>query len=162
MNRRDYAAIVAGISNLASDRTQRMQATVDAFWAELGAKGVSWIGFYLCDGADEMTLGPRRDKPACSPIGMHGACGRSFRLRRGILVRDVRTLGANYVACDPRDQAELVIPLFDEGGECWGVLDADSFDVGAFDVDDLRGMEKVLLAAGLTSRELRENEIDNL
>lgn len=162
MDNRDYEALAERMRGVSGDRTQRMQAAVDAFWTELGSQGVSWIGFYLCDGGDEMTLGPRRDKPACSPIGMHGACGRSFRSRRGIVVRDVRTLGANYVACDPRDQAELVIPLFDEGGECWGVLDADSFDVGAFDVDDLRGMENVLLAAGLTSRGLREDEIDHL
>ena len=46
-------------------------------WSEFGNHcPVSWVGFYFL-GEGEMTLGPRRDKPACSPIGLHGACGRA-------------------------------------------------------------------------------------
>lgn len=156
---RDYAALAPRLESATGDRTARMQAAVDVFWDALHDKGVSWIGFYLCDDGDEMLLGPRRNKPACSPIGMHGACGRSFLQRQGLIVRDVRSLGANYVACDPRDQAELVLPLFDDQGRCWGVLDADSFDIGAFSLADARGMEQALLAARLTTRRLDDAEI---
>ncbi|MFH0981341.1 MAG: GAF domain-containing protein [Planctomycetota bacterium] len=108
-------------------------------------------GFYLHEGGDELVLGPRRDQPACSPIGLYGACGQAFRRQKPLVVRDVRDLGADYIACDPRDQSEVVIPLFDAGGRCWGVLDLDSHNVGAFDDRDVVGLTQVLRAAGLTT-----------
>ena len=132
------------------ERPERMQAVVDALWAALRGTGVSWVGFYLHEGRDELVLGPRRDKPACSPIGLHGACGQAFLQRKPLVVRDVKELGANYVACDPRDQAEVVIPLFEPDGRCWGVLDLDSHQIGAFDESDVAGLMRVLRAADLT------------
>lgn len=133
----------------------------DVLWEALAPTGVSWIGFYVGPGVsageggvagpEQMLLGPRRDKPACSPIGLHGVCGRGWRERRSIVVRDVAVLGADYVACDPRDKSEVVVPLFDDAGGCWGVLDADSFDVGSFDASDAERLERVLVACGLSS-----------
>ena len=66
------------------------------------------------------------------------------------VVDDVRTLGAQYVACDPRDQSELVVPLQTDTGECFGVLDADSFALGAFDEHDASSMHTLLRLYGLT------------
>ncbi len=128
-----------------------MQAVVEALWAGLKDAGVSWVGFYMDEGGEELVLGPRRDKPACSPIGMHGACGQAFRSRQPLVVRDVRELGANYVACDPRDQSEVVVPCFDPDGRCWGVLDLDSHEVGSFGNLDVAGLQLVLRVAGLTT-----------
>lgn len=155
------------------DRWARMGALVDALWAAFGGGtaregrgggaggGYSWVGFYLGPGermddgrvvgAEEMLLGPRRDKPACSPIGLHGACGRAWRLRTALVVPDVRALGAEYVACDPRDMAEVVLPCFDERGGCWGVLDVDSFEVGAFTRGDAEQLGALLVRAGLSA-----------
>ena len=133
----------------------------DVLWEALAPTGVSWIGFYVGPGVpageggvagpEQMLLAPRRDKPACSPIGLHGVCGRGWRERRSIVVRDVAVLGADYVACDPRDKSEVVVPLFDDAGGCWGVLDADSFDVGSFDEADAMRLERVLVGCGLSS-----------
>ena len=96
-------------------------------------------------------------------------------------MRDVRVLGANYIACDPKDQSELVIPVWDVGGgqslsvddgdsrvsgasptpnpsqreglrRCWGVFDVDSYDVGSFDVSDAEGAIAMLEVAGLGDR----------
>lgn len=141
-------------------RDERAAALIDALWNVVGTQGVSWIGIYvgpgqrLADGRvagkDEMLLGPCRNKPACSPIGLHGACGRSWRERASLVVRDVAALGANYVACDPKDRSEVVVPLFDEAGSCWGVLDADSFDLAAFDERDAHVLADLLARAGLT------------
>ena len=128
-----------------------MQSVVDAIWEVLKDTGVSWVGFYLHEGRDELVLGPRRDKPACSPIGMHGVCGQVFQQRRAIVVRDVRELGDDYIACDPRDQSEVVLPLFNADGTCWGVLDLDSLDIGSFDDTDVAGLQTVLRTAGLTT-----------
>jgi putative methionine-R-sulfoxide reductase with GAF domain len=189
-NQRDYArlheraaAAMAGGLGAAGARA-RMSAMADLIWEELAPTGVSWCGFYLdADAAerllgaelrsadDELILGPRRDKPACSPIGMHGACGQTYLAGRAKVVRDVRDLGENYVACDPRDQSEVVLPLFemvdegndgDDGGggaaprrRCYGVLDLDSFDVGAFTDHDARELQRLLETFGLTVAQVR-------
>ncbi|MFH1746485.1 MAG: GAF domain-containing protein [Planctomycetota bacterium] len=149
MYSRDYQAMAATVA-APGDRRQRMRAVVDALWDGLQDAGVSWVGFYLPQGAEEMVLGPSRNKPTCSPIGMHGICGQGFLQRQPIVVRDVRDLGENYVACDPRDRSEVVIPLLEADGTCWGVLDLDSLDMDAFDERDVTGLRAVLRAAELT------------
>ena len=143
---------------LEGDREQRMRAFTDTLWEHLSSTGVSWVGFYLHEGHDELVLGPSRNKPACSPIGMHGACGRAFLERRTLVVRDVAELGENYVACDPRDRSELVIPVFEPDGRCWGVLDLDSLDFGAFDQSDVNGLLTLLRAVELTATEVEPAE----
>ena len=134
-----------------------MRLVVDVIWDALHSSGVSWVGFYLDQPGEpeerRLLLGPSRNKPACSPIGLHGVCGQALISRRARIVRDVRDLGSNYVACDPRDQSEIVIPLLNDRGECWSVLDVDSWNVGAFDESDEAGLKSVLIAAGLMQRQ---------
>lgn len=150
---RPYAQILPLLSS-AGSREQRMQTVVDRLWEALHPTGVSWVGFYLARGPGELVLGPRRDKPACSPIGLHGVCGRALRERRPVVVRDVRTLGSDYIACDPRDRSEIALPLIEADGRCGGVLDLDSHEVESFGTADVDGLQSVLHAAGLTSARL--------
>jgi putative methionine-R-sulfoxide reductase with GAF domain len=150
---RDYASIAEHLEP-ADQRHHAMQTAANVLWNALHERGVSWCGFYL-DQPDEpedrrLVLGPHRDKPACSPIGLHGACGQALLQRRTLIVSDVAELGENYIACDPRDRSEIVIPLMNDGGRCWGVLDVDSFDIAAFDDSDDAGLRSVLRAVGLT------------
>lgn len=164
---RDYAGLVrrttrtlSSLADSGDSRDARMWAVVNDIWDALAPTGVSWVGFYLAGEAaasavtetpaGHLILGPRRDKPACSPIGLHGACGRCFLSRRPLIVRDVRELGSNYIACDPRDRSEVVIPCFERDGACWGVLDLDSHEIGAFDEWDADGLEGLLRSVGLT------------
>lgn len=147
--KRHYHELAARLALVEGTREERMQIFVDRAWEALHPTGVSWLGFYLHHGKDELILGPRRDKPACSPIGLHGACGQVFLRRKPLVVRDVAELGANYIACDPRDRSEVVLPLLDEAGNCWGVLDLDSYDVGAFTGDDVTGLTLLVRKAGL-------------
>lgn len=158
--RRDYAAVAAKVSSHGS-REERMQRVVDALWDELSDKRVSWLGFYLKNpGGDDMVLATRRDKPACSPIGLHGACGRAWKSRRPLVVTDVEKLGAGYVACDPRDRSEVVIPMMESDGvTCWGVFDADSHETGAFGETDVAGLLRVFEAAGLTAGRRQATEV---
>lgn len=159
---RIYAGLVSRAHEAPSNRAERMKLVVDLVWDAMGSRPVeseqhptgrpySWVGFYTRErDADEMILTECRDTPACSPIGLHGMCGRSCVEQRSILVDDVRTLDTGYVACDPRDQSEIVLPLFDESGRCWGVLDGDSFDLAAFGDADLAGLADLVEAVGLT------------
>jgi putative methionine-R-sulfoxide reductase with GAF domain len=149
MRSREYAGVVARVS-ATGDRESRMRAVVDGLWDALKDTGVSWVGFYVHAGGDELVLGPMRDKPACSPIGLRGACGQVFTTRRPLVVRDVKDLGESYIACDPRDRSEVVVPLLESDGTCWGVLDLDSHEAGSFSDDDVVGLLMVLRATGLT------------
>ncbi len=148
---RDYGTVVSQVKP-GSDREATMRMVVDALWEAMKDRGVSWLGFYTKPaGAEEMILGPRRDKPACSPLGLHGICGQSFTARRPIIVDDSAALSTgNYIACDPRDRAEVVIPLFEADGSCWGVLDVDSHEPGVFGQNDVVGLRRVVERVGLS------------
>ncbi len=156
MTARDYAAILHRVESdipPSADRETRMRLLVDILWDALHTAAVSWAGFYLPDPSEpqHLILGPRRDKPACSPIGLHGACGKSFLTREPLIVHDVAALGPNYIACDPKDRSELVLPCLEPDGAAWGVLDLDSYDVGAFNEHDGRELTRILHVAGLTT-----------
>lgn len=129
-----------------------MQWVVDALWEAFHTQGLSWIGFYTkTPGQDEMLLAVRRDKPACSPIGLNGMCGRAWKKARPVIVDDVSNVpGGDYIACDPLDRSELVIPLLEADGACWGVLDADSYEMRSFDEHDAAEMARLVQAVGLS------------
>ncbi|MBX3357836.1 MAG: hypothetical protein KF745_05350 [Phycisphaeraceae bacterium] len=154
---RDYSAIASQLPRAPLARDQAMPALVDALWTAYGhdtqgpGRSISWVGFYLhSPGSNEMVLGPRRDKPACSPISLAGACGRAFNNLRPLVVTDVARLGAGYIACDVRDRSELIIPCLDTRDRAWGVLDLDSYDTGAFSVADAVAIRSLLVSAGLS------------
>lgn len=154
---RDYSRVLDLLTRAgAHDDTSwpgALQRASDALWDALHTQGVSWVGFYVPDPADraQLLLAARRDKPACSPIGLHGVCGRGFVNKRPVVVRDVAVMGPNYIACDPRDQSEVVVPLMNPDGSCAGVLDVDSYDIGAFTVHDAMHLLRMLRAAGLSA-----------
>lgn len=163
MGERDYARVVAKAQPM-RDRSAGMVWVVAELWRAFGEENpakptgglVSWVGFYeIAPAMDEMLLVCREPKPACSPIGLHGMCGRGWKERTSFVVRDVRVLGDGYVACDPRDQSELVVPMIGADGACWGVLDVDSYEVGAFTERDATMMEDVCRRVGLTSASSR-------
>ena len=147
---RDYQAVVNQLRSLSTSQ----QVVVDALWDAFCDKGFCWVGFYIDQPGrpddQRLILGPCRDKPACSPIGLHGVCGQSLTSKQTRIVHDVADLGENYIACDPNDKSEIVIPCFNSDGTCWGVLDVDSQQVGAFNESDERGLLEILEVVGLS------------
>ena len=130
---------------------QRLQAVTTHYWTQHGhhqsgprrhtSPSISWCGFYLIDPDHKtMTLICREPKPACSPITLQGMCGRGWREQKTFIVPDVKVLGENYIACDPRDISELVLPIYDLESptptKCIGVFDVDSYDRNAFSQQD--------------------------
>jgi len=136
------------------DPAERLGPLCDALWDALSPRGLSWIGFYLAaaPSSNEMLLAARRNKPACSPIGLYGVCGQSHLEGAIRLVEDVALLGDGYIACDPRDRSEIVLPVY-RNGAAWGVLDADSHEVACFGPSDIEGLSRVLRAGGLLDRD---------
>jgi putative methionine-R-sulfoxide reductase with GAF domain len=165
---RDYSRL-SSLLRAGPSRDATMAAAVDILWDVLAPTSISWLGFYTKPpDREEMILGPRRDKPACSPIGLHGMCGRSLLARRPIILKDARALAGSvnpdreggahantastgYIACDPLDRAELVIPLFEENSSCWGVLDLDSHDPDVFDDRDAAELTRLMEQIGLST-----------
>lgn len=169
MTSRNYEPLLSAVRVLPDDASRNvcMQAFVEHLWRCIGGgtagegRGCSWAGFYVGPGQrtpegqlasdGEMLLAVREPKPACSPIGMHGACGRGWREGVTLVVTDVAHLAEGYVACDPKDLSELVVPCFDEDGLCWGVLDLDSFERGAFTQVDAAALDDALRLGRLTA-----------
>ena len=134
---------------------QRFQAVTTHYWTQHGhhqpgpRRHTSWCGFYLIDPDHKtMTLVCREPKPACSPITLEGMCGRGWREQKTFIVPDVKVLGENYIACDPRDISELVLPIYDLESptptKCLGVFDVDSYDGDAFTQQDAEETMKLL------------------
>ena len=140
-----YEGLLEAVHSLKSgDR----RGFVDLAWPLLHPTGVSWIGFYnLAPGGQQMILDACRNRPACSPIGLHGVCGQALLQNTVRIVEDVEALGEAYVACDPADRSEIVLPC---GGSPPGaVLDLDSTEVGSFDARDAEWLQRCLVASGL-------------
>lgn len=150
---RPYEALAERARRLSggwTGRAEAFKALTDLLWEGLGQAGVDWLGFYVPDErGTSLLLAACRPVPACSPIGLHGVCGKAFREKRPQVVPDVRALGENHIVCDPRNLSEVVVPWLDGEGHCFAVLDLDSRSLSAFREEDVRGLEAVLKAAGL-------------
>lgn len=129
----------------ALDRGRVMNHIIEVLWETFGGKTYSWVGFYLPspDGKG-LTLGPHRDKPACSPIGLHGVCGKAIETRVTQVVPDVKALGAAHIECDPKNLSEICVPVLTPDGVPFAVLDVDSEALGAFDEVDQRWLERIV------------------
>lgn len=148
---RDYQSVAMALAEVRGNRHRRMGEVCDVIWRFFKDQGVSWVGFYeKDDDADQMNLVCSRNKPACSPIELRGACGMSWRKKRPIIVNDVHSLGEHYIACDPKDKSEIVLPMFNNDGSCYGVLDLDSRDRNAFYEHDLIELRRLMESTAIS------------
>jgi L-methionine (R)-S-oxide reductase len=110
--------------------------------------GLNWAGFYLLNDGG-LVLGPFQGKVACVRIALgKGVCGTAAARRETIVVPDVHAF-PGHIACDSASNSEIVVPLLADG-RLLGVLDLDSPQVGRFDHEDARGLERLaqILVAG--------------
>lgn len=122
-----------------------MREIVDELWDTFAGSPYSWCGFYvLAPGGGELVLGAHRDKPACSPLPMHGVCGKAVKDGKTIIVPDVKALGDAHIECDPRNQSEIAVPVYDAKGKVFAVFDVDSESKNAFDEVDQRWLETIM------------------
>ncbi len=102
-----------------------------------------WTGFYLLS-EGELVVGPYQGSLACLVLEKNkGVCWAGIQRRQTVIVPDVHQF-PNHIACDSRSNSEIVVPLFDEKGEVWGVLDVDSRTFDAFTEIDREWLEKIV------------------
>ena len=103
---------------------------------------LNWAGFYLMEDG-KLVLNAFQGKPACIEIAVgKGVCGTAVAEKRTQLVPDVHAF-PGHIACDGASNSEIVVPLFDKGGEVVGVLDIDSPILARFDEYDRSGLERI-------------------
>lgn len=99
--------------------------------------GWFWVGFYLVEQErQELVLAPFQGPLACTriPYG-RGVCGQAWARGETIVVEDVNQ-HPDHIACSSLSQSEIVVPLFDSDGRCYGVLDVDDDKLAQFDDTD--------------------------
>ena len=108
----DFLAMVGTLANLSA-----------YLWWYL--EDVNWVGFYLYDG-ESLRLGPFQGEPACEEIRIgRGVCGTAAERRESIIVPDVEKF-PGHIACSSASRSELVVPIVDEDGVLFGLIDVDS------------------------------------
>ena len=101
---------------------------------------LNWAGFYLVR-RDELLLGPFQGNVACIRIAPgKGVCGAAWQQNATQRVDDVHAF-PGHIACDSASNAEIVIPLR-QNGRVIGVMDLDSPFYSRFDENDQAGLEE--------------------
>ncbi len=103
-----------------------------------------WTGFYLLQDG-KLQVGPYQGSLACIDLKQNtGVCWAGINQGKTIIVPDVHAF-PGHIACDSRSQSEIVVPLLDNSGKPWAVLDVDSSKPAAFDETDAHWLEKIVL-----------------
>ncbi len=104
-------SIAGNIGNLLSLAQQRLN--------------LFWVGLYV-PVKGGMGLSHFQGLPACTFLRSgHGVCNAAAERKQIVSVPNVDQF-PGYIACHAQVKSELVIPSFDENGECKFVLDADA------------------------------------
>ncbi|WKE66269.1 histidine kinase [Gallaecimonas kandeliae] len=143
----DLRPILGGQTDANDALLARLNAAVEAI---TGQTQVDWLGLYPAkvNPAGEKVLvkfayrgAPSRPEfpltPEFAAISNNATVGLSGK---GRLIQDVAAYlkeGGEYYTCDPKVQAELCIPLYDEAGNTIGILDAEAFSPHYFDDEKL-------------------------
>ena len=105
--------------------------------------GFFWVGFYLKK-QSHLVLGPFQGPVACTRIEPEqGVCGHAYSTRQIVLVPNVN-LFPGHIACSSASLSEIVVPIFNNDGSVFGVLDVDSNKLSDFDQTDSEGLSRVV------------------
>lgn len=130
-----------GLLTATSDKTAKMATIAAVLHHKIDY--FFWTGFYLLrDG--ELIVGPYQGPVACQVLKNDtGVCWAAINEQDPVLVPDVEKF-PGHIACDSRSKSEIVVPLRDENGDIYGVMDVDSKELGSFDGVDRVNLEKIV------------------
>lgn len=128
-------ALVGGETDLIANLANVAAVLREAF-------GFFWVGFYLVK-EGQLVLGPFQGPLACTRIDFDsGVCGHAYTTREVTIVPDVDEF-PGHIACSSASRSEIVIPMFDEAGNIFAVLDVDSDKLDDFTTVDAEGLTKM-------------------
>lgn len=108
------------------------------------AFGHLWTGFYRVVSPTLLRVGPYQGTLGCLEIAFgRGVCGTAAAEQRVVVVPDVARF-PGHIACDDRARSEIVVPVFDRGGNLIAVFDVDSARTATFDAKDGEGLQRIL------------------
>jgi L-methionine (R)-S-oxide reductase len=109
------------------------------------AFGHLWTGFYRAVQPGRLLrVGPYQGTLGCLDIEFgKGVCGTAAAEGRTIIVADVHQF-PGHITCDARSQSEIVVPVFDRERKLIAVFDIDSDRKNAFEMEDQRGLERLM------------------
>ena len=126
-------ALVSGETDLIANMANLAAVLKEAF-------GFFWVGFYL-NKESQLVLGPFQGPLACTRIEFDsGVCGHAYTMRETVIVPNVDDF-PGHIACSSASKSEIVVPMFDDGGEVFAVLDVDSDRLDDFSDADRVGLE---------------------
>ena len=106
------------------------------------AFGFHWVGFYIVRD-NQLVLGPFQGPVACTRIAHgKGVCGTAWATNTTQLVPDVEAF-PGHIACSSLSKSEIVVPVRDDAGSVWAVLDIDSDQADDFSDVDRDALEQL-------------------
>jgi GAF domain-containing protein len=140
-----YQSLVPQIKALISGEEDLVANLANISAALKTGFGHLWIGFYLVKG-EELVLGPFQGPIACTRIRKgKGVCGAVWETGITEIVPDVEAF-PGHIACSSDSKSEIVIPMKNQDGEVFGVLDIDSSNLNTFDEVDQKWLEDLMCA----------------
>ena len=132
-------ALVSGETDLTANLANIAAILKEAF-------GFFWVGFYLKK-EGQLVLGPFQGPLACTRINFdQGVCGHAFTTGQTTIVPDVEQF-PGHIVCSSAARSEIVVPLFENGGQVFGVLDVDSDRLDDFTQIDADGLGNIVRIA---------------
>ena len=138
-----YGELAPQVESLISSETDLTAnlANITAVLKE--ALGFFWVGFYLVK-EGQLVLGPFQGPLACTRINFdQGVCGHAYTTRETAIVSDVDQF-PGHIVCSSSARSEIVVPMFDSGGQIFGVLDVDSDQLDDFAPIDAEGLGRIV------------------
>jgi L-methionine (R)-S-oxide reductase len=137
-----YDGLLPQIQSLVEGETDLIANLANICAALRETFGFFWVGFYLVKG-DELVLGPFQGPIACTRIRKgKGVCGSAWEEEKSLLVPDV-DLFPGHIACSSLSRSEIVVPLIDNSGKVWAILDVDSIELNDFSETDRIALEEL-------------------
>lgn len=137
-----YAEIFPQLKGLIGDEPNWVANMANLSAALKEAFDFWWVGFYLVEN-DQLVLGPFQGPVACTRLFKgRGVCAKAWETAETVIVPNVDEF-PGHVACSGATKSEIVVPVKDDNGEVWAVLDVDSDKLDDFDSQDQQHLEAI-------------------
>jgi GAF domain-containing protein len=139
-----YERIYAQLKELIEGKSPNLTAAMATVCAVLHHKLSHhfWTGFYFVVDDEELHVGPYQGPVACQVLRGRGVCLHCVQTRRPVIVPDVEQF-PGHIACDPRSQSEIVLPVM-KGEAVVAVLDIDASQKNQFSEQDVGPLADIL------------------